>query len=102
MVLLGMVPVLIHTPPMLTCFSMTATRLPALVPWMAARCPPGPEPITIRSNGCILRILRGRLVGGDCGWGRGRRALSINDGGLPRGASASLVTGTVGDTHRSE
>src|SRR5215475_13150108 len=57
MVLLGIVPVLKHTPPTMVCFSTTATAFPIFAAWMAARCPPGPEPITTRSNGRIRGIL---------------------------------------------
>jgi hypothetical protein len=53
MVLLGMVPVFMHTPPIAACFSTTAMRFPAFAPWIAARWPPGPEPMTIKSYGGI-------------------------------------------------
>src|SRR5580692_5589707 len=39
---------------------------------MAARCPPGPEPITTRSYGCIRGVLLfqfGHFRGVDCGGG---------------------------------
>src|SRR6478736_7535605 len=45
-----MVPVWIETPPRRSRRSATATRLPSLAAWMAARCPPGPEPMTRRSS----------------------------------------------------
>src|ERR1700724_3295125 len=64
MVLLGMVPVLMHTPPTALCFSTNATRFPAFTAWIAARCPPGPEPITISSYGCIYGVLFVRFVRG--------------------------------------
>src|ERR1700675_4335986 len=78
MVLLGIVPVLMHTPPMAACFSTTATRFPAFAPWMAARWPPGPEPMTIRSYGCIRRVQRAFLFGGTHRRGN-HRHWSIND-----------------------
>src|SRR5882724_4618568 len=52
-VLLGIVPVLLHTPPTAAPFSMITTRLPDFAAWMAALCPPGPEPITIKSYACL-------------------------------------------------
>src|ERR1700675_1694091 len=64
MVLLGMVPLFAHTPPTAACFSTSATRFPALTAWIAARCPPGPEPMTIISYGCICGILCVRFVRG--------------------------------------
>src|SRR5215813_8755758 len=51
-----MVPVLVQTPPT-ACFSTNATLFPALTAWIAARWPPGPEPITISSYGCIRCFL---------------------------------------------
>src|ERR1022692_2188954 len=57
MVLLGMVPVLMQHPPMASIFSTNATCLPNFAPWMAARCPAGPEPITIRSKVCMSEVL---------------------------------------------
>src|SRR5713226_3247239 len=53
MVLLGMVPVLMQQPPMASSFSINATCFPNFAPWIAARCPDGPEPITIRSKVCM-------------------------------------------------
>src|SRR5215475_3581834 len=49
MVLLGMVPVLIQTPPTTLRISTSATRFPLFTAETAARCPEGPEPMTIRS-----------------------------------------------------
>ena len=49
------------------CFSTSATRLPAFTALIAARCPPGPEPITISSYGCIYIFLCVRFVR----WGSG-------------------------------
>src|SRR4051812_19717965 len=46
----GIVPVWIDTPPTRSRRSTTATRLPSFAPCTAARCPPGPEPITSRSR----------------------------------------------------
>jgi hypothetical protein len=45
----GIVPVATHTPPTAGARSITATRFPSLAAWMAARWPPGPDPIAIRS-----------------------------------------------------
>src|ERR1700722_4951280 len=78
MVLLGIVPVLMHTPPTAACFSTIATRFPAFAPWMAARWPPGPDPTTIRSYGCIRRVQRAFLFGGTYRRGH-HRVGSIND-----------------------
>jgi hypothetical protein len=50
MVLLGMVPVLTQAPPTISRCSITATRRPHLDPWMAARWPAGPDPMTMMSN----------------------------------------------------
>src|SRR5580692_4095527 len=49
MVLEGMVPVLMHTPPTTSRPSTTATRLPILEAATAALWPAGPEPIMTRS-----------------------------------------------------
>src|ERR1039458_5724655 len=49
MVLEGMVPVLTQTPPTTERASTTATRFFILEAATAARCPEGPEPMTIRS-----------------------------------------------------
>ena len=49
-VLDGIVPVWIETPPSRLRRSATATRLPSLAAWMAARCPEGPDPMTRRSS----------------------------------------------------
>ena len=49
MVLEGMVPVLMHTPPTTARASTTATRFFILEAATAARCPDGPEPMTTRS-----------------------------------------------------
>src|SRR5208337_4871172 len=49
MVLEGMVPVLMHTPPTTSRASTTATRLPILAAATAALWPAGPEPIITRS-----------------------------------------------------
>ena len=48
-VLLGIVPRYTHPPPTPCSRSITATRLPALAPWMAAFWPAGPLPITTMS-----------------------------------------------------
>ena len=45
----GMVPVRTHTPPTPEARSTTATRLSSFAAWIAARWPPGPEPMAIRS-----------------------------------------------------
>src|SRR6185437_11335990 len=49
MVFEGMVPVLMQTPPTTERASTTATRFFILEAATAARCPEGPEPITVRS-----------------------------------------------------
>src|SRR5882672_2253224 len=49
MVFEGMVPVLMQTPPTTARDSTTATRFFILEAATAARCPEGPEPITMRS-----------------------------------------------------
>jgi hypothetical protein len=49
-VLLGMVPVSTQMPPTHRFFSTTATRLPSLAAWTAARWPAGPLPIATRSK----------------------------------------------------
>src|ERR1051326_1149296 len=59
MVLLGTVPVLTPAPPTISRCSTTATWRPHFAPWIAARWPAGPEPITIRSNFC-MQVGRGR------------------------------------------
>src|ERR1700721_308372 len=61
MVLEGMVPVLIHTPPTMERASTTTTRLPNLAAATAARCPAGPEPITTMSYCCALMPISPRL-----------------------------------------
>src|SRR3954451_2037371 len=60
----GIVPVWIDTPPMRSRRSITATRLPSFAPWIAARCPPGPEPITSRSRSTGGVIRRSHAVFG--------------------------------------
>ena len=47
--LLGMVPVWMQTPPIISRRSTTATRLPSLAAATAAFWPAGPLPITARS-----------------------------------------------------
>src|SRR3954454_19882182 len=49
-VLDGIVPVWIETPPRRSRRSATATWRPSLAAWIAARWPPGPDPITRRSS----------------------------------------------------
>src|SRR5438477_3737509 len=49
MVLLGIVPVLMATPPTTSSLSTKATCFPNFAAWMAARWPAGPEPMTMRS-----------------------------------------------------
>src|SRR5580698_7071613 len=44
-----MVPVLTQTPPTISRCSTRITRWPHFAPWIAARWPAGPEPMTIRS-----------------------------------------------------
>src|SRR6516164_6851133 len=45
-----MVPVLMAVPPIISSFSINATRFPNFAAWIAARCPAGPDPITMRSH----------------------------------------------------
>jgi hypothetical protein len=45
----GMVPVWMHTPPIMLRRSISATDAPSFAAAMAAFCPPGPEPSTSRS-----------------------------------------------------
>src|ERR1700690_441080 len=101
MVLLGIVPVLMHTPPIMVCFSTTATRFPALASWMAARCPPGPEPITTRSYGCICGILSFEFQGirgfrGGVPWFH----LSIGVPGLPHFGLPGSVRAIMPNAHQ--
>src|SRR5579863_419889 len=57
MVLDGMVPVLTQTPPTTDRDSTTATRFFILEAATAARCPEGPEPMTIRSYlAALIRV----------------------------------------------
>ena len=48
-VLLGIVPVSMHTPPTIRRFSTTAARFPSFAACTAARCPAGPLPMATRS-----------------------------------------------------
>src|SRR5271165_1631935 len=66
---------------------------------MAARWPPGPEPITIRSNGCILGFLRGPFERSDCRR-LGPWLLSINDRGILGRLDAGVVTSTGSKAHQ--
>src|ERR1700675_3467378 len=99
MVLLGIVPVLMHTPPIAACFSTTATRFPAFAPWMAARWPPGPEPMTIRSYGCIRRVQRAFLFGGTNRRGN-HRARSIDDTLVSQRGNVLSITSAPGQPHK--
>src|SRR5579863_3867367 len=65
MVLLGIVPVLTQAPPTTSRTSITATRLPDFAPWMAARCPAGPEPMTRRSKVSIRDAHCGTTANGN-------------------------------------
>ena len=56
MVLDGIVPVLRHTPPIMSRRSMITTRRPSLAAAIAAFCPPGPEPITSTSKSYIFPV----------------------------------------------
>src|SRR5271166_3500776 len=66
MVLEGMVPVLMQTPPTTERASTTATRFFILEAATAARCPEGPEPITIRSY--LTALMRVSLQGSVQEW----------------------------------
>src|SRR5690242_17511053 len=61
MVLLGIVPVWTHTPPIVALRSISATRLPILAAEMAAFCPAGPLPITTRSYLSFCMCARRKL-----------------------------------------
>src|ERR1700722_15315428 len=63
MVLEGIVPVLIETPPTTERASTTATLFFILVPATGARCPEGPEPMTMRSY--LMALMRVSLSPGD-------------------------------------
>ena len=63
MVLEGMVPVLMQTPPTTERASTTATRFFILEAATAARWPEGPEPMTIRSY--LTALMRVSLPGLD-------------------------------------
>src|SRR5580693_7149429 len=82
MVLEGMVPVLMHTPPTMERASTTTTRLPNLAAATAARCPAGPEPITTRSYCCALMpiSLRGWMLLVDLlqGWVEARKPRRLS------------------------
>src|SRR6266545_6189009 len=101
MVLLGMVPVFAQTPPITSRFSTRATRLPHFAPWMAARCPAGPEPMTMRSKLCMEPV---RVGWGLAGWAEGSTALpsaveltSVPPGGAgdnPESLDAQVIAGT--------
>src|SRR6516164_10151240 len=96
-----MVPVLMQTPPTTLCFSTTATRFPALAAWIAARCPPGPEPMTTRSYCCMGGFLCSGLRG--LGWGRrGRRLLALceRDSPMKLSRSARPVYISAGQDHQ--
>src|ERR1051325_9900193 len=67
MVLLGMVPVWTHTPPIVALRSINATRLPILAAEMAAFWPAGPLPITTRSYLSFCMCARRRLPPADSG-----------------------------------
>src|ERR1700687_1432337 len=84
MVLLGMVPVLIAVPPTTSSFSISATRLPNLAAWIAARCPAGPGPMTMRSYFSMTKRSR-------------RRRLKIGEG---RSCSGARPPGPVEKTGR--
>src|SRR3569833_1959912 len=57
-VLDGMVPVLMHTPPIMFRRSTIATRRPSLAAAIAAFCPPGPEPRTSTSKSYTPLVCR--------------------------------------------
>src|SRR6516225_3966050 len=67
-VLLGMVPVCTQTPPMVRLRSMTATFLRSLAAQIAAFCPAGPLPTTIRSYTLLppTSVGRGLIIGSSC------------------------------------
>src|SRR5262249_46177386 len=80
-------------------FSTSATRLPAFTALIAARCPPGPEPITISSYGCIYVFLCVRFVrwGGN---GAGLRVRSsIDDLRIQRRTRARRINNSGSELH---
>src|SRR2546425_6974513 len=91
MVLLGMVPVFAQTPPITSRFSTRATRLPHFAPWMAARCPAGPEPMTMRSKLCMEPVR--------VGWGMGGSGARVAQLGLVRSACARATQGRASLEH---
>src|SRR5260370_4912911 len=96
MVLLGMVPVLMQHPPIVSIFSISATCFPNLAPWIAARCPAGPEPITTRSKVCMPEcsiVPRCRSLQSEC-----LKRSQIGGAHSPD----PVVLGTVGDIHQPE
>src|SRR5688572_13459094 len=56
-----MVPVLIHTPPIISLRSMMATRLPSLAAAIAAFWPPGPDPSTTTSTSYTAHLILGEV-----------------------------------------
>ena len=58
-----MVPVLMHTPPTTARASTTTTRFFILEAATAARCPEGPEPMTVRSYlTALIRVSLSQFV----------------------------------------
>src|ERR1700691_4227687 len=76
MVLEGMVPVLMQTPPTTERASTTATRFFILEAATAARWPEGPEPMTMRSY--LMALMRVSLQEFDAGLRCGARRAEAN------------------------
>src|SRR5579871_3870863 len=87
MVLEGMVPVLMHTPPTTALDSTTTTRFFILEAATAARCPDGPEPMTIKSY--LTALMRVSLPG-------------TSDQLWPRHMKAGPAKTTTGAYHRGQ
>src|SRR5580658_2214429 len=98
MVLEGMVPVLMHTPPTTERASTTATRLFILDAATAARWPAGPEPMTTRSYlRALMRVCLPTVVFPSSGRGAVRILSPVHTPGrsLPGGYHSTLCSDTA-------
>src|ERR1700722_3526888 len=66
---------------------------------MAARCPPGPEPMTIKSYGCIRRVQRAFLFRGAARRDN-HHTRSINDALVSQRGDRLRVTVAAGQPHK--
>ena len=80
-----MVPVCTDTPPTRRPFSITSTRLPSLAPWIAARRPDGPLPMTMKSNAATAAPL-----GTDDAGAADARSAAMSDRRTPSAIAWSL------------